>query len=111
MPAKLLDSALKSVVEDSVNKVGVDLNTASFAILAYISGINQGVAKEIVNYREEKGLFRTRKELLKVPKLGAKSFEMSAGFLRIAEFPRQYPGPPGILPSCNKTPRPLSNQI
>ncbi|NLN03595.1 MAG: RNA-binding transcriptional accessory protein [Clostridiaceae bacterium] len=85
MPTNLLDSALKGVVEDSVNTVGVDLNTASFSILSYVSGINTSVAREIVKYREENGKFKNRKELLKVPKLGAKTFEMCAGFLRIPE--------------------------
>ena len=85
MPTNLLDSALKGVVEDSVNTVGVDLNTASFSILSYVSGINTSVAREILKYREENGKFKNRKELLKVPKLGAKTFEMCAGFLRIPE--------------------------
>ncbi len=81
----LLDSALTNVVEDSVNKVGVDLNTASPSLLSYIAGINSAIAKNIVDYREEKGRFNNRKELLKVPKLGSKTFEQCAGFMRIAD--------------------------
>ncbi len=71
------------MVEDSVNRVGIDLNTASVSLLQYISGISKAVAKNIVSYREENGEFKTRKELLKVAKLGPKAFEQSAGFLRI----------------------------
>lgn len=78
-----LSEQLSSVVEDSVNSVGVDVNTASFALLSYVSGINKTIARNIVAYREEKGAFRSRKELLKVAKLGPKAYEQCAGFLRI----------------------------
>jgi len=83
MNQKNLGNALSAVVEDCVNSVGVDLNTASASLLEYISGINKSLAKNIVNYREENGKFKNRKELLKVPKLGPKAFEQCAGFLRI----------------------------
>lgn len=83
MPKARLDEALGGVVEDCVNSVGVDLNTASQSLLTYISGINSGVAKNIVLYREENGAFTDRKQLMKVPKLGAKAFEQCAGFLRV----------------------------
>ncbi len=85
MNQKKLSDALAGVVEDCVNKVGVDLNTASAALLEYISGITKAVAKNIVTYREENGKFRTRAQLLKVPKLGPKAFEQCAGFLRILD--------------------------
>ena len=85
MNQKKLSEALSGVVEDCVNKVGVDLNTASAPLLEYISGITKTVAKNIVIYREENGSFKTRKELLKVSKLGPKAFEQCAGFLRINE--------------------------
>ena len=85
MNQKKLSEALSGVVEDCVNKVGVDLNTASAPLLEYISGISKAVAKNIVVYREENGSFKTRKELLKVSKLGPKAFEQCAGFLRINE--------------------------
>ncbi|EHL13837.1 competence protein ComEA helix-hairpin-helix repeat region [Oribacterium parvum ACB1] len=80
-----LEEQLNNTVEDCVNHVGVDLNTASAALLSYISGINKTLAKNIVVYREENGAFKSRKELLKVAKLGPKAFEQSAGFLRIRE--------------------------
>ena len=83
MNQKKLSEALGGVVEDCVNKVGVDLNTASAPLLAYISGISGTLAKNIVAYREENGKFTDRKELLKVPKLGPKAFEQCAGFMRI----------------------------
>ena len=83
MNQKRLEEALNGVVEDCVNKVGVDLNTASAPLLSYIAGISKAVAKNIVAYREENGRFHTRKELLKVPKLGPKAFLQCAGFLRI----------------------------
>lgn len=83
MNQKKLSEALSGVVEDCVNKVGVDLNTASAPLLEYISGISKAVAKNIVVFREENGSFKTRKELLKVSKLGPKAFEQCAGFLRI----------------------------
>ena len=83
MNQKRLGEALSGVVEDCVNKVGVDLNTASAPLLAYIAGISSTIAKNIVAYREENGSFKERKELLKVAKLGPKAFEQCAGFLRI----------------------------
>ena len=83
MPENRLDSVLKGVMEDCVNKVGADLNTASVQLLSYIAGINSGIAKNIVAYREEHGKFKTRKELLKVSKLGEKAFTQCAGFLRV----------------------------
>ncbi|MBO5424130.1 MAG: RNA-binding transcriptional accessory protein [Lachnospiraceae bacterium] len=83
MNQKNLGNALTGVVEDCVNSVGVDLNTASAPLLEYISGINKTLAKNIVTYREENGQFKNRKELLKVPKLGPKAYEQCAGFLRI----------------------------
>ncbi len=85
MNQKRLEEALGGVVEDCVNSVGVDLNTASVPLLSYISGVSKAVAKNIVTYREENGRFHTRKELLKVPKLGPKAFEQCAGFLRIPQ--------------------------
>lgn len=84
MNQKKLGEALNGVVEDCVNRVGVDLNTASASLLEYISGISKALAKNIVAYREENGRFRSRKELLKVAKLGPKAFEQCAGFLRIS---------------------------
>ena len=84
MPKARMDDALKGVVEDCVNSVGVDLNTASYSLLSYISGINAAVAKNIVAYREENGAFSDRKQLLKVKKLGAKAYEQCAGFLRVS---------------------------
>ena len=82
---KLLEGALTNVVEDCVNRVGVDLNTASPSLLSYIAGVNMGIAKNIVAYREEHGRFNNRKELMKVPKLGEKAFNQCAGFMRITE--------------------------
>ncbi len=82
-PARL-DEALGGVVEDCVNKVGVDLNTASHSLLAHISGINATAAKNIVKYREENGEFKSRAQLLKVPKIGAKAYQQAAGFLRVS---------------------------
>ena len=83
MDQKKLGESLGAVVEDCVNAVGVDLNTASTSLLQYISGINKTLAKNIVDYREANGRFKTRKELLKVPKLGPKAYEQCAGFMRI----------------------------
>ena len=80
---KLLEGALTNVVEDCVNRVGVDLNTASPSLLSYIAGVNMGIAKNIVKYREENGKFTDRKQLMQVPKLGEKAFNQCAGFLRI----------------------------
>jgi uncharacterized protein len=81
-PARL-DGALGGVVEDCVNSVGVDLNTASHSLLSYISGINATSAKNIVKYREENGEFKSRAQILKVPRIGAKAYEQCAGFLRV----------------------------
>ena len=83
MNQKKLSDALSGVVEDCVNKVGVDLNTASVSLLEYVSGVNKNIANDIVSYREANGSFHNRKELQKVAKLGPKAFEQSAGFLRI----------------------------
>ena len=85
MNQKKLSEALSGVVEDSVNKVGVDLNTASASLLEYISGINKTIAKNIVDYREANGRFTNRKQLLKVAKLGPKAYEQCAGFMRILD--------------------------
>ena len=85
MPPKQLDEALGGVVEDCVNRVGVDLNTASGSLLSYVAGVNQAVAKNIVAYREENGSFVSRSQLMKVPKLGKKAYEQCAGFLRVPE--------------------------
>ena len=82
---KLLEGALTNVVEDCVNRVGVDLNTASPSLLSYIAGVNMGIAINIVAYREEHGRFNNRKELMKVPKLGEKAFNQCAGFMRITD--------------------------
>ena len=82
---KKLAESLTGVVEDAVNKVGVDVNTATPSLLSYVSGINSSIAKNIVKYRDENGKLKTRKELLKVPKLGKVAFEQCAGFLRIAD--------------------------
>ncbi len=87
MPQARLDETLSGVVEDCVNAVGVDLNTASAPLLARVSGLNQTTAKNIVKYREENGAFTARKQVLKVPKLGPKAFEQCAGFLRVPESP------------------------
>ena len=110
MPPKRLDEALSGVVEDCVNSVGVDLNTASHSLLSYIAGINAAVAKNIVVYREENGAFTDRKQLLKVPKLGAKAFEQCAGFLRVrggkdpldntAVHPESYAAAKQLLEKC-----------
>ena len=85
MPQKQLSDTLQGVVEDCVNSVGVDLNTASPSLLSYVSGLGESLARNVVAYREENGAFTSRKELKKVPKLGPKAFEQCAGFLRVAE--------------------------
>ena len=110
MPQKELGNALDGVVEDCVNNVGVDLNTASPSLLTRVSGINSTVAKNIVLYREENGEFTGRTQLKKVPKLGAKAFEQCAGFLRIAEsknpldntgvHPESYDAAKALLSEC-----------
>ena len=84
MPQKRLTEVLDGVVEDCVNAVGADINTASPSLLKRVAGLNEGIAKNIVAYREKNGAFKSRNEILKVPKLGAKAFEQCAGFLRIA---------------------------
>ncbi len=111
MPKARMDEALKGVVEDCVNFVGVDLNTASYSLLSYISGINSTVAKNIVSYREENGAFTDRKQLMKVAKLGAKAFEQCAGFLRVSGgtdpldntgiHPESYKAAKTLLKKCN----------
>ena len=113
MPQARMSEALGGVVEDCVNSVGVDLNTASHSLLSYISGINASVAKNIVAYREENGRFTDRKELLKVPKLGKKAFEQCAGFLRVrdgknpldntAVHPESYEAASSLLSECGFT--------
>ena len=85
MDPRRLDSVLEGVLEDCVNSVGVDLNTASASLLKYVAGLNSGIAKNIVNYREENGKFSARAQLMKVPKLGPKAYEQCAGFLRIPD--------------------------
>ncbi len=85
MPQKRLDETLSGVVEDCVNAVGVDVNTASASLLERVSGLNASTAKNVVKYREDNGVFSDRKQLLKVPKLGPKAFEQCAGFLRVPE--------------------------
>ena len=110
MPAKEMDAALGGVVEDCVNRVGVDLNTASQSLLSYVAGINQTVAKNIVSYREESGSFTKRSQLMKVSKLGKKAFEQCAGFLRVPEseepldrtgvHPESYPAAKKLLTLC-----------
>ena len=97
MPQARLDETLSGVVEDCVNAVGVDLNTASAPLLSYVAGLNNTTARNIVKYREENGAFTTRKGVLKVPKLGPKAFEQCAGFLRVPES-RNVLDHPGVHP-------------
>ena len=111
MNQKKLKEALGGVVEDCVNRVGVDLNTASASLLEYISGISKPIAKNIVAYREQEGGFTERKELLKVPKLGPKAYEQCAGFLRIRNgsnpldntgvHPESYEAASKLMQVCN----------
>ena len=113
MPQKRLDEALTGVVEDCVNAVGVDVNTASASLLTYVSGLNAATAKSIVAYREANGVFPDRRKLLKVPKLGPKAFEQCAGFLRVPEsknvldntgvHPESYQAAEGLLALCGYT--------
>ena len=113
MPQKRLDEALTGVVEDCVNAVGVDVNTASASLLTYVSGLNAATAKSIVAYREANGVFPDRKKLLKVPRLGPKAFEQCAGFLRVPEsknvldntgvHPESYQAAEGLLALCDYT--------
>ena len=113
MPQARLDETLCGVVEDCVNSVGVDLNTASAPLLSYVAGLNNTTAKNIVKFREENGAFTTRKGVLKVPKLGPKAFEQCAGFLRVPEsknmldhtgvHPESYEAAEKLLALCGYT--------
>ncbi|MBQ3112000.1 MAG: helix-hairpin-helix domain-containing protein, partial [Firmicutes bacterium] len=113
MPQNQLSAALDGVVEDCVNAVGVDLNTASPALLAHVSGLNSATAKNIVTYREDNGAFRSRAQLLKVPKLGPKAYQQCAGFLRVPEaeavldrtgvHPESYAAAERLLHLCGYT--------
>ena len=110
MPPAMLDASLGGVVESCVNSVGVDLNTASHALLSHVAGVNATVARNIVAWREENGKFGNRAQLLKVPKLGKKSYEQCAGFLRVkdsasvldntAVHPESYKAAKGLLEAC-----------
>lgn len=118
MNQKKLSESLTGVVEDTVNKVGVDLNTASASLLEYISGISKVLAKNIVSYREENGRFINRKQLLKVSKLGPKAFEQCAGFLRIQDgdnhldktsvHPESYPAAQKLIASLGYSPQDIT---
>lgn len=120
MNQKRLSEALEGVVEDCVNKVGVDLNTASAPLLEHISGITKTIAKNIVSYREEHGVFESRAELLKVAKLGAKAYEQSAGFMRIlggkhaldatGVHPESYPAAEKLLSKLGYTLEDVANR-
>ena len=113
MPQKRLDESLSGVVEDCVNAVGVDINTASQPLLLRVSGLNATTAKNIVLHREENGMFTSRKQLLKVPKLGPKAYEQCAGFLRVPEskslldntgvHPESYPAAEKLVELCSYT--------
>ena len=115
MPQKELDASLNTVVEDCVNAVGVDLNTASPSLLTRVAGLNGTIAKNIVAFREENGVFTTRRQLLKVAKLGPKAFEQCAGFLRVPEsknvldntgvHPESYDAAKGLLELLGATPK------
>ena len=115
MPQKELDASLNAVVEDCVNAVGVDLNTASSSLLTRVAGLNGTIAKNIVAFREENGVFTTRRQLLKVAKLGPKAFEQCAGFLRVPEsknvldntgvHPESYDAAKGLLELLGATPK------
>ena len=119
MPQKRLSEALDGVVEDCVNSVGVDLNTASPALLSKVVGISSTVSKNIVAYREEHGAFQSRRELLKVAKLGPKAFEQCAGFMRVTEsknpldgtavHPESYAAAEQLLSLCGFTPADIKN--
>ncbi|MDD4816102.1 MAG: Tex family protein [Clostridia bacterium] len=120
MPQKRLTDVLEGVVENCVNSVGVDLNTASFKLLEYVSGLNSGIAKNIVEYRKENGKFVDRKELKKVKKLGDKAYEQSAGFLRIPNeknildntsvHPESYPAVKKLLKMFGLTEKDLTTE-
>jgi uncharacterized protein len=113
MPQKRLDEALGNVVEDCVNAVGVDVNTASPSLLQRVAGLNAATAKNVVKYREENGAFTSRKQILKVPKLGPKAYEQCAGFLRVPEsgtaldntavHPESYGAAEKLLAQCGYT--------
>ena len=113
LPEKRLDETLSGVVEDCVNAVGVDLNTASASLLRRVAGLNATTAKNIVAYREENGIFTARKQVLKVPKLGQKAYEQAAGFLRVPEskqlldhtgvHPESYAAAETLLTLCGYT--------
>ena len=115
MPQKELDASLNAVVEDCVNAVGVDLNTVSPSLLTRVAGLNGTIAKNIVAFREENGVFTTRRQLLKVAKLGPKAFEQCAGFLRVPEsknvldntgvHPESYDAAKGLLELLGATPK------
>ena len=115
MPQKELDASLNAVVEDCVNAVGVDLNTASPSLLTRVAGLNGTIAKNIVAFREENGVFTTRRQLLKVAKLGPKAFEQCVGFLRVPEsknvldntgvHPESYDAAKGLLELLGATPK------
>ena len=115
MPQKELDASLNAVVEDCVNAVGVDLNTASPSLLTRVAGLNATIAKNIVAFREENGVFTTRRQLLKVAKLGPKAYEQCAGFLRVPEsknvldntgvHPESYDAAKGLLDLLGATPK------
>ncbi len=120
MPQARLTQVLEGVVEDCVNKVGVDVNTASPSLLGYVAGLNAGVAKNIVKYREENGKFSSRAELKKVPKLGDKAFEQCAGFIRVPEskqildntgvHPESYEATKRLLMYFNMTEEDIKNE-
>ena len=119
MPQNRLGEVLGWVVEDCVNSVGVDLNTASYSLLSYVSGLNSGIAKNIVAYRSKNGAFKNREELLNVTKLGAKAYEQCAGFLRIvngenildntAVHPESYEATEKLLKHFNYTDEDVKN--
>ena len=119
MPAKRLDEALGGVVEDCVNAVGVDINTASASLLQQVSGLNSTTAKNVVAYRQENGAFTSRSQLKKVPKLGPKAFQQCAGFLRVPEskeildntgvHPESYKAAESLLTLCNYTKADVAN--
>lgn len=121
MNQKKLSEALGNVVEDCVNNVGVDLNTASASLLEYVSGVSKPIAKNIVAYREENGRFKSRKELLKVAKLGPKAYEQCAGFMRISDgtnpldgtsvHPESYEAATGLLQKLGFEPEDISGGL
>ena len=119
MPQKRLEESLDNVVEDCVNAVGVDINTASPSLLLRVAGLNAATAKNIVKYREENGAYTARKQIMKVPKLGAKAFEQCAGFLRVPEsknvldntgvHPESYEATEKLLALCDLTIKDVKN--